>query len=35
VLKSAADATAAKKFVDLVTSEAGQKILSQAGFAKP
>jgi molybdate transport system substrate-binding protein len=35
VLKSAADATVAKKFVDLVTSEAGQKILSQAGFAKP
>jgi molybdate transport system substrate-binding protein len=35
VLKSAADATAAKKFVDLATSEAGQKILSQAGFAKP
>jgi molybdate transport system substrate-binding protein len=35
VLKSAADATAAKKFVDLVTGEAGQKVLSQAGFAKP
>jgi molybdate transport system substrate-binding protein len=35
VLKSATDADAAKKFVDLVTSEAGQKVLSQAGFAKP
>jgi molybdate transport system substrate-binding protein len=35
VLKTAADAAAAKKFVDLVTGEAGQKILSQAGFAKP
>lgn len=35
VLKSAANAAAAKKFVDLVTSDAGQKILSRAGFAKP
>jgi molybdate transport system substrate-binding protein len=35
VLKTAADPDAAKKFVDLVTGEAGQKILSQAGFAKP
>jgi molybdate transport system substrate-binding protein len=35
VLKSAADGEAAKKFVDLVTSEAGQKVLVQAGFAKP
>ena len=35
VLKSAADAAEAKKFVDLVRSEAGQKILLQAGFAKP
>jgi molybdate transport system substrate-binding protein len=35
VLKSAANADAAKKFVALVTSEAGQKILSAAGFAKP
>ena len=34
-LKSAADADAAKKFIALVTGEAGQKILSQAGFAKP
>jgi molybdate transport system substrate-binding protein len=34
-LKSAADADAAKKFIDLVTGETGQKILSQAGFAKP
>jgi molybdate transport system substrate-binding protein len=35
VLKGAANASAAQKFVDLVTSDAGQKILSQAGFAKP
>jgi molybdate transport system substrate-binding protein len=35
VLKSAANADEAKKFVALVTSEAGQKILSAAGFAKP
>jgi molybdate transport system substrate-binding protein len=35
VLKTAADADAAHEFVDLVTGEAGQKILSQAGFAKP
>jgi ABC-type molybdate transport system substrate-binding protein len=35
VLKSAADADAARGFVDAVTGEAGQKILSQAGFAKP
>lgn len=35
VLKGAANADAAKKFVDLVTSEAGQKVLSAAGFAKP
>jgi len=35
VLKSATDADAAKKFIALVTSEAGQKVLSQAGFAKP
>lgn len=35
VLKTAADAAAAAKFVDLVTSDAGQKVLSQAGFAKP
>ena len=35
VLKSATDAAAAKQFVDLVTGDAGQKILSQAGFAKP
>ncbi|HEX7823985.1 MAG TPA: molybdate ABC transporter substrate-binding protein [Mycobacterium sp.] len=34
-LKTAADAAVAKKFIDLVTGEAGQKILSQAGFAKP
>jgi molybdate transport system substrate-binding protein len=35
VLKTAADAAGAKKFVDLVTGEAGQKILNTAGFAKP
>ena len=35
VLKGAADSDAAGEFVDLVTGEAGQKILSQAGFAKP
>lgn len=35
VLKQAADQTLAKSFVDYVTSEAGQKVLSQAGFAKP
>jgi molybdate transport system substrate-binding protein len=35
VLKTAADAAAARRFVELVTSDAGQKILRQAGFAKP
>jgi molybdate transport system substrate-binding protein len=35
VLKSAANADEAKKFVDLVSGEAGQKILDKAGFAKP
>lgn len=35
VLKNAPAAGLAKKFVDLVTGEAGQKILMQAGFAKP
>ncbi|WP_235892583.1 molybdate ABC transporter substrate-binding protein [Mycolicibacterium hodleri] len=35
VLKSAADAPAAKRFVDLVSSDAGQKILRRAGFAAP
>ena len=35
VLKSAPEADLAQKFVDLVTGEAGQKILTQAGFAKP
>ncbi|WP_029114016.1 molybdate ABC transporter substrate-binding protein [Mycobacterium sp. URHB0044] len=35
VLKGAKDADAAGQFVDLVTGEAGRKILSQAGFAKP
>jgi molybdate transport system substrate-binding protein len=35
VLKTAADADAARRFVDLVTGDTGQKILQQAGFAKP
>jgi molybdate transport system substrate-binding protein len=35
VLKKAPKATLAHKFVALVTSDAGQKILAQSGFAKP
>jgi molybdate transport system substrate-binding protein len=35
VLRHAADAALAQKFVDLVTRETGQKILDQAGFGKP
>ena len=35
VLKQAKNAELARKFVDLVTGEAGQKVLSAAGFAKP
>jgi molybdate transport system substrate-binding protein len=35
VLKGSQHADLAEKFVDLVTGEAGQKILTQAGFAKP
>ncbi|HZQ31649.1 MAG TPA: molybdate ABC transporter substrate-binding protein [Mycobacterium sp.] len=35
VLKQSKHAELARKFVDLVTGEAGQKILSAAGFAKP
>jgi molybdate transport system substrate-binding protein len=35
VLKLAPKATLAQKFVALVTSDAGQKILAQSGFAKP
>jgi molybdate transport system substrate-binding protein len=35
VLRSAPAGDLAKKFVDLVTGQAGQKILKQAGFAKP
>ncbi len=35
VLKSTPHADLAQEFVDLVTGEAGQKILSQAGFGKP
>jgi molybdate transport system substrate-binding protein len=35
VLKNAPHAATAQKFVALVTSEAGQQILAQAGFAKP
>ncbi|MCV7226535.1 molybdate ABC transporter substrate-binding protein [Mycolicibacterium komossense] len=34
-LKQSTNAALAKKFIDYVTSEAGQKVLSQAGFAKP
>src|SRR6201996_8557453 len=35
VLKKAPEAPLAQKFVALVTSDAGQKILAQSGFAKP
>jgi molybdate transport system substrate-binding protein len=35
VLKQTKNPESARKFVDLVTGEAGQKILSAAGFAKP
>jgi molybdate transport system substrate-binding protein len=35
VLKQSKDPELARKFVDLVTGEAGQKVLSTAGFAKP
>jgi len=35
VLKQAHDPELARRFVDLVTGDAGQKILSAAGFAKP
>jgi molybdate transport system substrate-binding protein len=35
VLKQAKNAELARKFVDAVTGEAGQKVLSAAGFAKP
>ena len=35
VLKQAKNPDLARKFVDLVTGEAGQKILGAAGFAKP
>jgi molybdate transport system substrate-binding protein len=35
VLKQAKDPDLAHKFVDLVTGEAGQKVLNAAGFAKP
>jgi molybdate transport system substrate-binding protein len=35
VLKSATESGLARKFVALVTGEAGQTVLSQAGFAKP
>lgn len=35
VLKGSKNADVARKFVDLVTGDAGQKILSAAGFAKP
>ncbi|MGA9376902.1 MAG: molybdate ABC transporter substrate-binding protein [Mycobacterium sp.] len=35
VLKDAADAAAAQRFVDLVTSPAGRDVLAAAGFAAP
>jgi molybdate transport system substrate-binding protein len=35
VLKQSKNQDLAKKFVDLVTGEAGQKVLNAAGFAKP
>ncbi|BBX96503.1 molybdate ABC transporter substrate-binding protein [Mycobacterium lacus] len=35
VLQKAPQPTSAKKFVAMVTSEAGQQILAQSGFAKP
>jgi molybdate transport system substrate-binding protein len=35
VLKKARQPALAQKFVNLVTSDAGQKILAQSGFAKP
>ncbi|OBI81987.1 molybdate ABC transporter substrate-binding protein [Mycobacterium sp. E740] len=35
VLKDAGNADLAKRFVDAVTGEAGQKVLGEAGFAKP
>jgi molybdate transport system substrate-binding protein len=35
VLKHAAQPALARKFVDLVTGATGQKVLDQAGFAKP
>ena len=35
VLKESTDPEAAKKFVELVTSPDGQKVLAAAGFAAP
>ena len=35
VLKESKSQELAHKFVDLVTGEAGQKVLKAAGFAKP
>jgi molybdate transport system substrate-binding protein len=35
VLKGSKDPELARKFVDLVTGESGQKVLNAAGFAKP
>ena len=35
VLEQSKDPELAGKFVDLVTGEAGQKVLNAAGFAKP
>ena len=35
VLEQSTQPELARKFVDLVTGEAGQKVLNAAGFAKP
>jgi molybdate transport system substrate-binding protein len=35
VLKGSKNPELAQKFIDLVTGEAGQKVLNAAGFAKP
>ena len=35
VLEQSKNSDLARKFLDLVTGEAGQKVLSSAGFAKP
>jgi molybdate transport system substrate-binding protein len=35
ILKHASQPALAQKFIDLITGETGQKVLNQAGFAKP